>query len=113
MLLKVGDKLHVLIRRKFEKDIRRHMIGMVENASENAVVVLGRKAVYNGTKANYIIINDLSSQVVSLTDNGNIITVLPDDVNLDDLHYKVSPGKTLLTDGKNYTLRINDAGMNS
>lgn len=113
MLLKRGDKVHVLIRRRFEKDIRRHMIGLVEDTSENSILVEGRKAIYNGATANYSILEDTTLQVVPIIDSGIILTVMPEEVELGDLYYETSPGSTVLTDGKNYRLRINEVGLNA
>ncbi len=111
MLLKEGDKVHILIRRKFEKDIRRHLIGTVIGATDSVILVHGKKAVYNGPKANFSILPDYVSQIVSLIDSGNIVSLLPNEIDMDSLSYEAEPGRTMLTDGKGFKLRINETGI--
>lgn len=111
MLFNTGDKVHVLVRRNFDGDVRRHLIGMVERSSEHAILVQGRKAVYDNSSANYDILSEINSQVVSLVDSGVIITHIPEHVKLDELYYQYNPGMTVITDGKEWTLRITEVGL--
>lgn len=39
MIISVAEKVHIVTRRLFEDDLRRHVAGIVEEASETAIRV--------------------------------------------------------------------------
>ena len=41
MIIKPGEKVHVIQRREFESDVRRHFIGDVTEAGEFSIRVCG------------------------------------------------------------------------
>ena len=46
MIVKPGDKIHVMSRRNFDNDLRRHFVGEVTQASDVAVLATGYVFVY-------------------------------------------------------------------
>ena len=59
MIISIGEKLHILIRRRFEEDIRRHFAGVVSAAEGYIANILPANAV----------IEDLNYRV---SDKGNL-----------------------------------------
>ena len=54
MIISVGEKLHIILRRQFEGDVRRHFLGTVE-AHEGAVIrAKGYTFIYNRAKTRFI-----------------------------------------------------------
>ena len=47
MIIKPGEKIHVIIRRLFPQDIRRHFIGEVMDATESVVRAEGYAYLYD------------------------------------------------------------------
>ncbi len=112
MLLKEGDKIHVIARRMFETDLRRHFLGQVEAVTENAVRVAGYAFIWDSSKNQFIRRPEWRFRIISLTDSGNIINVLPQDVILEEVSYKFSKEKGLfITDySESFSLDINEFG---
>ncbi len=106
-----GDKVHIITRRGFDGDLRRHFAGEVLESSEQTLYVTG-----------YVFVHDLSTnafarrperrtRIFSLIDAGNIINVLPATADIETLAYQMAPGRRLvITDGKEFQLDINEFG---
>lgn len=109
MILKVGEKLHVITRRLFDNDLRRHFVGEVQAASEAVVRLEGYVFVFDPSNNQYVKRPGRRVRVVGLADSGSIMNVLPAHVDIDALSYQTSPeNRTVLTDGKSFSLDINE-----
>ena len=110
MIVKAGEKVHVMARRRFDIDLRRHFAGEIVDVGANAIRVEGYSFVMeSGTK--YVRRPELRTRVFSLTDGGNIFNMLPSDTNLDKLVYGPSKeGRLVVTDGEHASLDINEFG---
>lgn len=113
VVLYVGEKVHVITRRAFESDVQRHFAGEVEIAGESVVRLRGYTFVFEfDVMVNHFVRRPESrTKIVSLADSGNIINVIPAEVDLEELEYKTSAKKHLVvTDGKTFSLDINEFG---
>ena len=109
MLLVAGENIHVIVRRSFADDIRRHFLGEVVTLDENAVRVRGFTFVYDQNENSYVKRLDRRERIISLVDVGNIINVIPKTVELDDMNYCMSDqNRLVISDGKSYQLDINE-----
>ena len=109
MLLVAGENIHVIVRRSFADDIRRHFLGEVVALDENAVRVRGFAFVYDQNENSYVKRLDRRERIISLVDVGNIINVIPKTVELDDMNYCMSDqNRLVISDGKSYQLDINE-----
>ncbi len=108
-----GEKLHVMTRRQFETDLRRHFAGMVTSVSDHLVRAEGYVYVFNPAACEYRKRADLRTRIISLTDAGNIIYVLPPETAVDELEYRIIDGRLTVTDGTHVFLDINEFGINS
>jgi len=112
MILKPGEKIHVIMRRNFANDLRRHFFGEVVASAECVVAVKGHAAVYNSGKNHYEIKPETGLRIISLTDSKNIINIISRNTKIENIKYKVSADKRLIvTDGKNFILDINEFGV--
>jgi hypothetical protein len=114
MLLKPGEKIHVITRRYFDGDLRRHFAGQVVTATESTARVQGYTFVFYPGPNEYVRRPDLRERIIALSDAGNIINVIPQEVNLEDLVYRPSEqNRLVVTDRKSFSLDINEfSGIN-
>jgi hypothetical protein len=114
MLLNPGEKIHVMTRRYFDGDLRRHFAGQVVAANESAARVRGYAFVFYPGSNEYVRRPDLRERIIALNDAGNIINVIPENVNLEELVYHPSEEKRLVvTDRRSFSLDINEfSGIN-
>jgi hypothetical protein len=113
MVLNRGEKVHVVTRRLFEGDLRRHFVGEVQEASDHAARLEGYVFVFDAAAQDYIRRTDRRVRIVSLCDSGLIIIVMPGEVQLEDLEYRLTKENLLvITDGKSYALGINEFSAN-
>jgi hypothetical protein len=109
MLLHPGDKLHIITRRLYENDLRRHFAGEVQNVTENAVRLKGYSFVFDGISNDFKRREDVRVRLFSLIDAGLIINLLPAEAIIENIAYALSAENHLLvTDGKHFTLDIQE-----
>jgi hypothetical protein len=109
-VLAVGEEVHIIARRLFPEDPRRHFAGRVEAVSEGLARVRGYAFVFNAGKNEHEKRSDERVRIVSLLDAGNVTNVLPEGVNVEALHYRFVHGRLVLTDDAGYSLDINEFG---
>jgi hypothetical protein len=54
MIVETGEKVHVIERRQFAEDLRRHFVGQVTRCTESAIRVRGHAWVHDHVKGDYI-----------------------------------------------------------
>jgi hypothetical protein len=87
MIFEIGEKVHIVERRQFAEDLRRHLAGEIIMCTEHAIRLKG-----------YVWVFDQ-------------INIIPAEVNLDEIKYVNVPKKGLLvTDGKKFSLEISEFG---
>lgn len=112
MAVSIGDKLLIICRRMFESDIRRHFTGKVSDINNNVVRVVGYAFIFDKSLNEFRRKPDQRTRIISLQDNSNIVFVLPDDIRPQDIYYKHDSKNGLqATDGKDFTLDINEFGL--
>ena len=110
MLLDIGDKIHVIERRLFDTDVRRHFFGEVERIDSAAVQLTGLVFVYDSRSSTYVRGDRFRTRVIPLAANGFIINVAPRETNVDDVRYIERDGRLAVTDGGDFLLDINEFG---
>ena len=112
MVLKHGEKVHVIKRRVFVGDIRRHFIGEVIDTTESAVRLEGHAFVLDTGINQYVRRPEVRTRIVSLVDANIIINVLPPNAKIDKAVYTMGKdGRLCVTDGETFTLDINEFGF--
>lgn len=110
MLVDIGEKIHIIERRSFEADIRRHFFGEVDRVGENAVRLIGYAFIFDSGSNTYIRSNGPRSRIAPLAASGYVINVVPTDIVVDDVRYEDRSGRLVVTDGKDFALDINEFG---
>ena len=110
-VLTVGEKVHVITRRVFEEDLRRHFAGECTAVGSSLARIVGYAFVFDPARNEYLKRPELRTRIFPLTDSGLIITVLPAEVDFEKLKYGMSNGRLVLSDGSGYELDINEFGF--
>jgi hypothetical protein len=109
MLLSPGEKVHVLVRRRFDGDVQRQLVGEVEAANEGAVRLRAYSFSFEPAFNLYMRSEEARVQIVSLSDGDNVVTVLPGEVELEKLEFRQANNRTVLTDGA-FSLEVEESG---
>lgn len=110
MLLDIGEKIHVIERRMFDSDVRRHFIGTVERVDDAALRASGYVFVYDSGPSAYVRSRQPRTRIFPLGNVGFVINVVPPDTNVDEVRYVEQEGRLMVTDGGAFTLDINEFG---
>ena len=109
MVLEIGEKLYIISRRLFDKDLRRHFVGEVVACSNSQTRIRGYAFVYDDNSNNFVRRDELRTRIFSLTDAGYIINLLPKDAVLEDIHYVTDQeNHRLITDGKTFSMNVSE-----
>lgn len=112
MVLTTGEKVHVIIRRVFRDDLRRHFVGTVEVATDSVVRIEGFPYVYDTNSSVFVRQQYAQTRILNLISDLNIITVLPTSTILEKLEYRYTDkGRMILTDTESFSMDINEFGM--
>jgi hypothetical protein len=107
-LVTCGEAIHVIERRLFSDDVRRHFIGEIEACTDRALRVRGHLYVYDSGASAFTRKPELRTRLIPL-DNRVIINILPDGVSLEDVYYTHDDENNLtLTDGADFELDISE-----
>lgn len=109
-VVELGDKIHIITRRNFPDDLRRHFAGTVRVVTANAMRLQGFTFVFNPTALEYRKRPEVRTRLFGFSDAQLIINVLPHDTNMDGLHYANRDGRLVVTDGSRFSLDVNEFG---
>jgi hypothetical protein len=111
MSARIGEKIHVAVRRRFEQDLRRHFIGEVIDSGDSCMRLKGYAFTFDSGKNLFARHPELRTRIISLVDAVNIINILPETAEIDQAHYAMSKeGRMVVTDGKNFWLDVHEFG---
>jgi len=108
MILDVGEKVHIIERRYFAEDVRRHFVGEIIKSSDNAIRVKGYVWVFDIMRG-FIRRSEARERVLYPSDRSTI-NIVPKEVDLGEVKYVVSSEGLVVTDGKKFRLDINEFG---
>lgn len=107
--LTVGEKLHIVERRKFDNDPRRHFVGEVQFVSEHHLRVEGNQYVFNPSTGLFERIEPRRVRVFAI-DNQIGLTILPPDFDLATIAYKRVRNELQFCDGSGFMMELGDFG---
>jgi hypothetical protein len=111
MIVDKGDKLHIITRRNFEGDLRRHFVGEVEEASGALVRVAGYAFIYDPWTNEFLRKPERRVRILSLADAGLVVNVLPREAVIEKIRYRTTvENRLLVSDGVSFSLDINEFG---
>lgn len=107
MILEVGEKVHIVERRFFKEDARRHFIGEIVKCTEHSIRVKGYLWTFEPMRG-FNRKPELRESVIHL-DEGLTINIIPPEVNLEEIKYVSSLQKGhIATDGKSFSLDVTE-----
>ena len=114
MVIAKGERVHVIYRALFENSGRRHFIGEVQVADGAACRIEGFAFVYDQRMSVFIRKPEKRVTIIDLSESGYIVNLLDKEVSLEDIKYRYEQGVGLVaTDGKGFSLNINEFGPKS
>jgi hypothetical protein len=111
-MLSKGEKIFVITRRLFEKDLRRHFVGQVQEVSGAAIRARGYVFVFDESTNEFVRREELRTRIFSLIDGGIVISVLPGEVILEEIRYGLDEkNRRIITDEKSFKMNVSELGV--
>ena len=112
MLLNIGEKVHIVIRRAFEGDLRRHFVGEIMDASDTAIRVKGYSFIFDEGIGKFQRKPEIRIRIFSLIDARIIINIISPSSEIEKVTYSLSKDNNyVVTDGGHFQLDINEFGV--
>lgn len=108
--IEVGDKLHIMTRRLFEDDIRRHFAGEVTAISDSLIEARGYTFIFHSGINEYRRLPERRTRLFALGDAGHVVNKIPREIDIESIAYKTVENRQVITDGRSYSLPINEFG---
>ena len=109
-VLEPGDKLHIMTRRLFEDDVRRHFVGKVIAISNSLVELRGYTFIFQAGVNDYSRLPEPRTRIFGLESSGYVVNKLPREIDVEAVRYKTVDNRVVVTDGKSFSLPINEFG---
>ena len=110
-MVQQGEKLHIITRRNFESDLRRHFAGEVIEVTDGVARLRGYTFVFDTLTNQFVKRPKPRTRLFALGDSSHIVNVLPGEVSLDALAYVTDKTRDLVvTDNKDFSLEIHEFG---
>jgi len=108
MILKEGEKVHIIHRRIYEKDLHRHFIGVVESYDGGVARVTGHVYTVDTVKFAFVKRPEVRTRLVSIVSGDVLVNVIPAKVNLEKITYKQERKAVRVTDGSDWRLDLSE-----
>ena len=110
-ILSPGDKIHVMHRRRFEKDVRRHFVGEVESYEQGVARASGYVFVIDDlSKHLFVKRPDRRTKLVPAMSGDVIVNVIPQTVDLEQVAYELKDRSLVVTDGSAWSMDVKEFG---
>lgn len=107
-MLEPGEKVHVIERRTFEHDVRRHFVGEVERATDAVARATGYTFVANMMTGQFERREPPRTRIIPLAATGLIVYVIPQDVDLKSIRYEWTSGNKLRVRGGTWEVVLDE-----
>jgi hypothetical protein len=108
MILKRGEKVHVIHRRHYEKDHHRHFIGVVDDYDGGVARVTGHVYTVDPVKFTFVKRQEMRTRLVSIVSGDVLVNVIPASVDLEKITYKQERKAVRVTDGSDWHLDLSE-----
>ena len=108
MILKQGEKVHIIHRRIYDKDHHRHFIGTVDAYEGGVARVTGHVYTVDPVKFSFMKRAETRTRLVSVISGDVLLNVIPSSVNLEKITYKQERKAVRVTDGGEWYLDLSE-----
>lgn len=106
MIIRKGEKIHVIHRGLYKGDTHRHFVGEVEECDEGLARASGYVYSLNSTTWAFTKRPEVRTRVIPLSSGDIICNILPKAVDIENLQYESHKGFLRLTDGSEWHMDI-------
>jgi len=108
MILRSGEKVHVIHRRYYDKDNHRHFIGTVEDYENGVARVVGHVYTVDTVKFQYVRRPEVRTRIISIVSGDLLVNIIPPSVVLEKIIYKHEKKGVRVTDGSDWHLDLSE-----
>jgi hypothetical protein len=108
MILKQGEKVHIIHRRHYEKDHHRHFVGVVDSYEGGVARVTGNVYTVDPVKFTFLRRAETRTRLVAVVSGDVLVNILPSTVNLEKIIYKQERKAVRVTDGSGWYLDLSE-----
>ncbi len=105
--------MHIITRRLFDGDVRRHFVGEVTGVSGELTEVRGYAFVFDPGINLYRKRPELRTRILGLGESGFIVNKIPQEVAINSVEYRLVEGRSKVTDGLDFVLDVDEFGRMS
>jgi hypothetical protein len=110
-ILSPGEKIHVIHRRYFEKDARRHFVGEVESYEHGIARASGYVFVVDDlNKHMFVKRPDRRTKLIPISSGEAIVNVIPESVDVERVAYELKDRALHVTDGNSWRIDVKEFG---
>jgi len=110
-ILNPGEKIHLINRRHFEKDTRRHFLGEVESYEHGIARASGYVFVVDDLNKHLFVKRpDRRTKLIPISSGEVIVNVIPASVDLEQVQYELKDRGLHVTDGKAWHIDVKEFG---
>lgn len=110
-IIRAGEKVLIMTRRRFDGDIRRHFAGEVTAAQGGLARVEGYVFIFDKQSTEFQRHRDPQAKLYNLCDAGHLVYLIPDEAALDAVTYRFDPERGMIvTDGRSFSIDLNEFG---
>ena len=110
-ILSPGEKIHVMHRRRFEKDVRRHFVGEVHGYEQGVARASGYVFVIDDlSKHLFVKRPDRRTKLIPIMSGDVIVNVIPETVDVEGVAYELKDRSLVVTDGSAWTMDVKEFG---
>jgi len=110
-ILKRGENILVIHRRRFDKDIRRHFIGTVDAYEDGVARASGYVFVIDDLNKHLFMKRpDRRTKLVPIGSGDVIVNILPEPVDIEEVRYVLSERTLWITDGNGWKMDVKEFG---
>jgi hypothetical protein len=110
-ILKRGENVLVIHRRRFDRDIRRHFVGTVE-AYEDGIMRASGYVFVNDDLNKQVFLKrpDRRTKLIPLGSGDVIVNVIPNTVDIEEVQYELADRTLRVTDGNGWKMDVKEFG---
>jgi hypothetical protein len=102
-----------MTRRLFAEDVHPHFVCEISAVAGPLFRAQGYSFIFDSGTNSYVKHPEARTRLFSLSDAGHIINEIPREVDLDSLQYRIVAGRLSITDGRSFSLEINEFGQSN